>query len=312
MKNLCFGSALLMASSVLGSPVFAQDTVGFAAFGDYGPDGSGTGTSAVAQLVNNRAPDFIISLGDQCYGSAPPIATQVGKYYSSWVTEQRFWPSLGNHEFADACGGRRASGYYSYFDLPNNERYYDFVRGPVHFFVLNSATEPDGKESTSVQATWLKKKLAASTSPWQVVYFHHPPYGSGARLAKMRWPFEEWGADAVLSGHAHHYERLHKDANGDGVILPYFISGLGGASKGSFSANPPDSMKRYNADYGAMFVTATATTLTFEFRNTASTLIDSYGLSQDAQGQIKSGAQTKAKATQTQDDLYARHVRVCC
>jgi hypothetical protein len=297
MKGLCIGSALLLASSVLGSPAFAQDAIRFAAFGDFGPDGAGTGTSAVAELVANEAPDFIITLGDQCYGSAPPIATQVGRYYGDWVAEQRLWPSLGNHEFADACGGgKRASGYRAYFDLPNNERYYDYVRGPVHFFVLNSATEPDGKEATSIQARWLKEKLADSTAPWQVVYFHHPPYGSGPRLAKMRWPFEAWGADVVISGHAHHYERLHRDDNNDGVILPYFISGLGGASKGSFVSKPKESMARYNAAYGAMFITATPTTLSFEFRNTAGTLIDSYSLSK----------------TETEDDVIARHVRTCC
>jgi len=211
MKKLVLFAALMPASALFASPVFAQDPIRFAAFGDYGPDGPGTGTAAVAQLVTNQEPDFIVSLGDQCYGSTPPIATQIGKYYSTWVTDQRFWPSLGNHEFSDACGGgNRASGYRAYFTLPDNERYYEFVRGPVHFFVLNSATEPDGKESTSVQARWLKDKFAASTSPWQVVYFHHPPYGSGPRMAKMRWPFEAWGVDAVLSGHAHHYERLHK------------------------------------------------------------------------------------------------------
>ena len=277
----CLGSILPIVLIGTSASAGAQTTsVRFAAFGDYGP---GTGTTAVAKLVNNRAPDFIISLGDQCYGSTPPIATQVGKPYGQWVTTGRLWSVLGNHEFSDGCGGgNRASGYRAYFTLPNNERYYDIVIGPVHFFALNSASEPDGKTPSSVQAQWLKSKLAASTSPWQVVFFHHPPYSSNNQVAGMRWPFEAWGADAVLSGHAHHYERIHKDANGDGVTLPYFISGLGGASRGSFSSAAPGSMKRYNAAYGAMFVTATSTAMNFEFRNTAGTLIDSYSLTKRA------------------------------
>jgi hypothetical protein len=269
-------AAGVTAIALFVSPAVAQQTVRFAAFGDYGP---GTGTTAVAQLVDNQAPSFIISLGDQCYGSRPPIATQVGNPYGRWVAEQRFWPALGNHEFADACGGgSAASGYRSYFTLPNNERYYDVVKGPVHFFALNSASEPDGKSATSIQARWLKNKLAASTSPWQVVFFHHPPYASNNQVAVMRWPFEAWGADAVLSGHAHHYERIHKDSDADGVTLPYFISGLGGASRGSFSTMAPGSMKRYNAAYGALFVTATATRLDFEFRNVSGAMIDSYSI----------------------------------
>jgi len=283
MKKRVPLTILLCAATLWSAPLRAQDSVRFAAFGDYGPDGSGTGTTDVAEMVNDDAPDFIISLGDQCYGSSPPIATQVGKPYGQWVDEQRFWPILGNHEFSDACGGgNRASGYRTYFNLPNNERYYDIVIGPVHFFALNSATEPDGKEATSVQGQWLRSRLTASTSPWKVVIVHHPPFSSGPRLAKMRWPFEAWGVDVVLSGHSHHYERIHKDDNADGVTLPYFISGLGGASKGSFSSSPPGSIKRYNAEYGAMFVTATATSMNFEFRNIKGAVIDTYSMTKTA------------------------------
>ena len=283
MTRLSLSGVGLSAVAILTSPAFAQDTTRFVAFGDYGPDGPGTGTTAVAQLVNNQAPDFIVSLGDQCYGASPSIATQVGKPYGEWVAGQRFWPILGNHEFSDACGGgSRASGYRSYFTLPNNERYYDVVIGPVHIFALNSAAEPDGKTSTSIQAQWLKGRLAASTSPWQVVIVHHPPYGSSARVKGLRWPFEAWGVDAVLSGHAHNYERLHKDDNTDGVTLPYFISGLGGASKGSFSSTAQGSMKKYNAEYGALFVSASSTALNFEFRNVSGAMIDSYSITKAA------------------------------
>jgi tartrate-resistant acid phosphatase type 5 len=273
---------LLAALALLASPAFAQtDTIRFAAFGDYG---KGTGTTAVAQLVNNQAPDFIVALGDNCYGATPPIATQVGTPYGNWVTDSRFWPALGNHEFSDGCGGgSAASGYRDYFTLPNNERYYDIVIGPVHFFALNSEVEPDGNSATSTQAKWLKAKLAASSSPWQVVFFHHPPYSSGGGTKKgMRWPFEKWGVDAVLSGHAHDYERILKDANADGVTLPYFVSGLGGKSIGSFSGNVSGSAMRYNAEYGSMFITASSTTIDFEFRNVSGAVIDSYSITKPA------------------------------
>jgi len=274
---------LLAALALLSSPVFAQDTVRFAAFGDYG---TGPGTAPVAELVNNQAPDFIITVGDNCYGTTP-IATQVGDHYGTWVAGSRFWPSLGNHEFEDACGGGSgASGYRAYFTLPNNERYYDIVIGPVHFFALNSNIlkyEPDGRSASSVQGQWLKNKLATSTSPWQVVFFHHPPYSSGGGTTKiMRWPFEKWGVDAVLSGHAHDYERILKDANADGVKLPYFVTGLGGESISSFSGKVSGSAKRYNKDYGAMFITASSTALNFKFRNTSGTLIDSYSITKSA------------------------------
>ena len=79
-----------------------------------------------------------------------------------------------------------------------------------------------------LQGTWLKNALAASTTPWQIVYFHHAAYTSTSRgnSTYMQWPFAQWGADAVISGHDHDYERL--SING----IPYFVDGLGGSSLG--------------------------------------------------------------------------------
>jgi len=163
----------------------------------------------------------------------------------------------------------------------------------MHFFVLNSFKEPDGLKPNSKQGKWLKRKLAGSKSPWQVVFFHHPPYSSGYHQSStyMRWPFEAWGVDAVLSGHDHDYERVLQDADQNGVKLPYFVSGLGGKSRRAIGAIVPGSVIRYAAADGALFVTATSTSLNFEFRNTAGTLIDNYNMT---------GSSTTQSATQFQ------------
>lgn len=90
--------------------------------------------------------------------------------------------------------------------------------------------------------------MTASKSIWNVVYFHHPPYTSGDHgpSTYMRWPFAQWGADAVLNGHDHTYERIMQD----GIV--YFVNGLGGKSKyGFLSTTEPGSAIRYNAEYGA-------------------------------------------------------------
>src|SRR6185503_14372551 len=95
--------------------------------------------------------------------------------------------------------------------LPGNERYYDFVQGSIHFFALDSdEREPDGTSASSKQGQWLKNALANSTSPFNIVYFHHAPYSSGSEGSSthMQWPFKDWGADLVLVGHSHNYERL--------------------------------------------------------------------------------------------------------
>jgi tartrate-resistant acid phosphatase type 5 len=88
----------------------------------------------------------------------------------------------------------------------------------------------------------------------------------------MQWPFKAWGADAVLAGHEHTYERLLVDG------LPYFVNGLGGGAIYNFGTALPESQFRYNADYGAMLVTATGTDLHFEFYSRTGKRIDQYEL----------------------------------
>jgi hypothetical protein len=273
--------------SALALPVSAAGQMKFAAFGDIG---NTSGSAAVAKLTRMRNVTFNLLLGDICYGTQP-IAAQVDANYAEEQAKRQLWPALGNHEFTDGCGGgSTAAGYIKYFVLPGNERYYEFRRGPVHFFVLNSYKDPDGITASSKQAQWLKAKLAGSTGPWKIVFFHHPPYSSGEHGSSkwMQWPFEEWGADAVLAGHDHDYERVMKDRNGDGVRMPYFVSGLGGKSRRPFLARTSGSVKRYSDAFGALFVTATDTSLLFEFRNTSNTLIDSYSMTKSASTQAAS------------------------
>ncbi|HET6160341.1 MAG TPA: Ig-like domain-containing protein [Dongiaceae bacterium] len=264
--------------------------VRFAAFGDYGQHAA---SAKVASLVASLNVDFITTLGDNIYNTGT-IDQQIGQYYSAYIgnyhgaygpgsATDRFFPSLGNHDYDSPAAGVNASAYLDYFTLPGNERYYDYEIGSVHFFVVNSdSNEPDGISSTSIQGKWLQAGLETSTSPYNIVYFHHPAYSSGASHGSspwMQWPFEQWGATAVLSGHDHVYERILRDDNGDGTVLPYFVAGLGGASKYTF-ADPPvaGSAARYSDDWGTMLVQASDYSITFEFWSITggATLIDSY------------------------------------
>jgi tartrate-resistant acid phosphatase type 5 len=253
----------------------------FAVIGDFGEGGQGE--ADVSGLVHGWNPDLVITVGDNNYpsGSADTIDAHIGQYYHDFIfpysgtygpgaVENRFFPTLGNHDWYTAG----AKPYLDYFSLPGNERYYDFVQGPVHFFALDSdENEPDGVNQASVQAAWLQKALAASASTWNVVYFHHAPYSSGVMHGSttwMRWPFAAWGAQAVLSGHEHNYERLLVGG------IPYFVDGVGGGGRYDFGNSLPESQFRYNADYGAMLITATGTDMHFEFYNRTGKLIDQY------------------------------------
>lgn len=250
--------------------------------GDYGLDGNPL--AQVAALVKSWEPDYILTTGDNNYpsGAAATIDANIGQYFQEYIgsyqgsygpgaAENRFFPALGNHDVDTA----QAAAYYEYFTLPGNERYYDVLLGPVHVFVLNSdSREPDGVGRSSTQAAWLQAGLAASTAPWKLVVAHHPPYSSGIHgpVDWMVWPFAEWGASALLSGHDHTYERLIVDG------IPYFINGLGGGPRYEFNEVLPESAVRYRDDYGAMLIEADSTRMVFRFINVAGEEIDRFNL----------------------------------
>jgi hypothetical protein len=221
-------------------------------------------------------------LGDNNYpdGAAETIDANIGQFYHAFIHPyegdygqgadiNRFFPTLGNHDWTTD----NAQPYLDYFTLPGNERYYDFTWGPLHFFALDSdSREPDGVGSSSPQAAWLQAGLANSTAPWKIVYMHHPPYSSGLHgsVDWARWPYQEWGADAVLAGHDHTYERLL--ING----FPYFVNGLGGGAIYYFVNILDGSQVRYNDDYGAMLVEADPRQITFQFITRQGVLVDTY------------------------------------
>ena len=247
------------------------EIIRFAIIGDYGTDNANE--LAVANLVKTSfQPSFIISVGDNNYLGGANIDRAIGKYYHEFIgnysgsygagaSSNRFFPALGNHDWENGSG---YSAHLNYFILPGNERYYDFVRGPVHVFILNSdLNEPDGHTATSVQALWFSNRVVTSTSPWRIVICQDSPYSSSFPHTWMRWPFDQWRASIVVSGDAHHYERIVRDG------LPYIVNGAGGAPLVGFGSATTGSVVRYNEAHGAMLVIATETNITYEFWSVA-------------------------------------------
>ncbi len=292
---LAFCAAILTAGLgllVTGSVAQAQQanpTV-FAAIGDYG-DGS-SAASNVAALVDSWAPQFVIGAGDNRYGTST-FDQVVGQFYCDYLTDagagsycnrgtspvNAFFPVPGNHDYTDGAG---INEYLNYFTLPGTgvtssntsltERYYDVVLGAVHFFALDSQGALTSASDLAAQRAWLQAQLAASTTEWQVVLFHHAAYSSGQHgsTTLMQWPFAAWGADAVIAGHDHIYERV--EING----IPYFVNGLGGKSLYTIGTPVQGSKVRYNGAYGAMRIVADSTQMVFEFINTADVVVDSF------------------------------------
>jgi len=256
-------------------------TFRFAVIGDYGAEGGGIGD--VAAMVHGWNPDAVLTTGDNCYSNLPhPYDGIVGQYYHDFISPyagaygagspngNRFWPILGYHDFD------LLQDYQGFFSLPNNGRYYDVsldTANAVHLFALDGDDrEPDGNSASSTQAAWLQARLAASTSCFKIVTEEQPPYcsniGAGAcDDHAVDWPYHAWGADLLISGQRHSYERLNVGGT------PYIVNGLGGGYLwGDWNNISPYSVYRFPtspARYGAQLVTVTVAngmgSLTSEF-----------------------------------------------
>jgi len=259
----------------------------FAVIGDIGVDEQPE--ADVADLVLGWHPAFIATVGDNNNpdGAADTIDRNIGQYYHAYIhpylgdfgegaEQPRFFPALGNHDLKTDNG----QPHFDYFSLPfdealsGNERYYDVVWEDVHLFILNSdPSEVNGRSVDSVQAQWLRAQLAASTARWKIVLMHHTPYTSSLKRnsdKEIQWPYAEWGATAVFSGHDHLYERLQADG------IPYFVNGAGGKELNPVGPPVDESIVRYNQDHGAMRIQANDACINFSFFNRQEELIDSY------------------------------------
>ena len=278
-----------------GQPSGQAAPITIGVIGDYGSaylgGASFSNVQAVANLIKSWNPDFIITTGDNNYpdGEASNIDTNIGQFFHEYIhpyvgtfgagaSSNRFWPCIGNHEWPFGVSG--LAPYLAYFTLPGNERYYNHRQGPVELFaVVGDQQEPDGATPTSIQAMWLSNALASSTAPWRVVYFHACPYSSSAthgshthQADNMLWPFTQWGATAIYTGHNHLYERVL--TNG----LNYVTIGLGGGRIDGFVTPIAGSLSRYNTTYGAVRLTVTETNFVSDFINIFNEVIDSYTL----------------------------------
>ncbi len=273
-------------------------TVRFAVIADYGLDLEPT--RAVAAMVTSWAPDFVATAGDNNYftGDAATIDVNIGKHYHAFIapylgvygpgaTENRFFPSPGNHDW----DGGSLQPYLDYFTLPGNERYYAVRRGPVELFFLDSdPREPDGVAPGTYQGQWLEAALAESDARFKVVVFHHPPRSSAYHRDSvwMQWPFAAWGADLLLTGHEHSYERLISDG------VPLIVSGASGAALRPFVEETVGSQRGHADSHGALRVTVDEQRLRCDFVAAGGLLIDRVQLFAGAAEQwaslIKTGA----------------------
>src|SRR5918992_3928460 len=179
----------------------------------------------------------IAALGDTVYNDGTP-AEYVGCYEPAWgLVKARTRPAVGNHEYRTPG----ATGYYGYFGAAAgdpSQGYYSYDVGTWHVVVLNSNCTFVSCAAGSAQDEWLRAELAASEAQCTLAYWHHPRFSSGHHgndpsVAPFWDALYEYGADLVLNGHDHNYERFAPQRP-DAVADPAFgirqiIVGTGGA-----------------------------------------------------------------------------------
>ena len=221
----------------------------------------GDGDEQTAALVA-RLPGIVLTLGDEAYdrGSAGDFARC---YAPSWGRfRDRTYPAPGNHEYGTAGAG----GYYSYFAGRAGragEGWYSFDLGGWHLVALNSnCAAVGGCQPGSPQERWLRADLAAHRGRCTLAFWHHPRFSSGtthgsdAAVAGLWLALYQAGADVVLVGHEHNYERF-APLDPFGRVDPArgireFVVGTGGRSHYPLGPPLPGSEARDGDTFGVL------------------------------------------------------------
>jgi hypothetical protein len=276
--------ALLGALALAAPRAAAGEAVVVLAAGDIASCES-DGDEQSARLLD-VLPGAILALGDLAYrsGSAREFAECYGP---SWGRHKaRTHPTPGNHDYrADG-----AEPYFAYFGAaagPPDQGWYSFELGAWHIVSLNSnCDEVGGCSRRSAQGRWLAADLAAHPALCTLAYWHHPRFNSGSHheSATKMSPFwellQQHGADVILSGHEHVYERFgRQNAAGEAAAngIRQFTVGTGGRSLRGFGKIQPNSEAHSAAAYGVLKLTLHEARYDWEFVPVAGARYEDHG-----------------------------------
>lgn len=272
------------AAAATTPPAAAEPDPVIAAAGDIAcaPAGAVTASTcrqmATSDLLFGRQLAQVLTVGDNQYEKGL-LDDFRNAYGLSWGRVKDITsPTAGNHEYLT----EGAAGYFDYFGAAAGDRtkgYYSFDVGTWHLIALNSncaALAPaDGCAEGTPQNNWLEADLAAHSNACTLAYWHHPRFSTGEHGDSLAVaPF--WddlyaaGADVVLGGHSHNYER-YTPVDPSGVEDPAagigeFVVGTGGKNHVVRSTTPPPtSMVRNFTTFGVLELTLRPDTYDWDF-----------------------------------------------
>ncbi|MGZ3555526.1 MAG: metallophosphoesterase [Gemmatimonadaceae bacterium] len=225
-------------------------SVVFIGAGDIAVCGTG-GDEATGKLVDSvlvadsvaRIETEVFTLGDNAYPSGSSgVDNDFPRCFSPSWGSKRIMNVLhtapGNHDYDSGSG----APYFKYFGAragPSGKGYYSYDFGGWHLISLNSELYFGAGTPADVaaQEEWLRQDLARNHSLCTIAYWHRPLFSSGTYGAspevRLLWQIlYDGGADLILNGHEHDYERFLSQTP-DGVVdsvkgITQIITGTGG------------------------------------------------------------------------------------
>ena len=208
------------------------------------------GAEITAQLIEQFPGAAVFTAGDNTNELTTHPAPLKPCFDQTWGRfRDRIHPAPGNHEYFY----EGASDYFAYFGAAAGvvgQGWYSYDLGDWHIVVLNSECDQvGGCQAGSPQETWLKADLAAHPALCSLAIWHRPRFSSGIHgsdpVTQDLWKdLYAAGAEMVISGHDHEYERFAPmDAGGaldptHGIIQ--FVVGTGGADLRQLPGKPAD------------------------------------------------------------------------
>ena len=192
-------------------------------------------------------------------------------------------PAPGNHEYQTGGGTNcdtsgNAAGYYGYFGPAAGDPakgYYSYDLGDWHLVALNSECgKAQGCGAGSPQEQWLRADLAAHEHACTLAYWHRPLFSSGehrgfADVRPLWQALYDAGADVVLSGHDHDYERFAPQTAAGAADaargIRLFVVGTGGRHLRAFGATAANSQVRDSTSFGVLRLTLRPTSYDWQF-----------------------------------------------